>query len=303
MSNTLIPYTKEPISIPAQINLLEEKGMDMDDKKQAIKQLSTIGYYRFTGYAYPFRNKTDNSSFEPGTSFNNVISIYEFDRQLRSLLFNYIERIEIAFRAQIIDKFSLSTQTAFWFCDKQFFDDEEEYNSSLQKLDEIIKESQEDFIKHFKNHYTDAYPAAWISLQTFSFGSLINLFRNFNLEEPKSNISKFFGCDSVPRFISWINTLVYIRNICGHHARLWNRNIKKKPTAFHLGDKNQKRDNTKLYYTVCIIKNLLDNIDPNNSLKEDLLELFIAHDYANKKKKTYIGFPDDWNTNDMVWCS
>lgn len=294
-----IPYTKRPLPVVDQIHLLEEKGMEFHDKRKAVKQLASIGYYRFTGYAYPFRNPTDNSSFVENTSFEKVISIYEFDRKLKSLLFNCIERIEIAFRAQIIDRFSLSAGSPFWFCDRQYFINEEEYRSFLAKLNSELDNSQEEFIIHFQNHYNDTYPPAWITLQLLSFGGLINLFRNFNQEEPKSQIHQFFGCESLNRFISWINTLVYIRNICGHHARLWNIAIKKQPLAYHFGDKKTRRDNT-TYYTVCFIKSLLDEIEPDNILKEELQALFAKNTYADAKKETYIGFPPKWDT-DCMW--
>lgn len=293
-------YTKQPTSITDQINLLEAKGMEISNREDAIRKIAVIGYYRFSGFAYSFRNKLDNSSFIEDTTFDKVISVYEFDRKLKSILFDCIERIEIAFRAQIIDRISLITGTPFWFCDKQYFLNIAEYNSFLKKLDNEINDSQEDFINHFYNNYDDNYPPAWVTLQLLSFGGLINLFRNINLDESQAQIALFFGCESVSRFISWINTLVYIRNICGHHARLWNISIKKKPQAYHFGDKSKRRDNTTLYYTVCVIKYLLDKIQPDNDLKEKLEALFHENPYPNSVKLTYIGFSKDWE-NDSLW--
>lgn len=90
-------YQKEPTSVSEQIDLLESKGMDISDRANAYHILSIIGYYRFSGYAYPFRNESDNSSFVEGTSFDKVYGIYEFDRSLKALLFSYLARIEVAF--------------------------------------------------------------------------------------------------------------------------------------------------------------------------------------------------------------
>lgn len=97
-------YEKKPIPVQEQIDLLESKGMEFFDIPFAFRTLSIIGYYRFSGYAYPFRNHIDNSSFVGDTSFEKVYSIYEFDRSLKSLLFSYLGRIEMA-----VNQLKLST--------------------------------------------------------------------------------------------------------------------------------------------------------------------------------------------------
>lgn len=119
-----------------------------------------------------------------------------------------------------------------------------------------MADSREDFIQHFKDTYSDEFPPAWIALQIVSFGALIKLFRNFNNRDLQFQVAKNFGCDSVDRFISWMNTLVYLRNICSHHARLWNRPLKKRPEAYNFGIRNKRwsqQDLAKLYYSICVI--------------------------------------------------
>lgn len=298
-----IQFHKQPLSIIEQIDLLESKGMIFFSRQFAFKVLSNIGYYRFSGYTYPFRNEMDNSSFIDETSFEKIFSIYEFDRSLKSLLFSYLGRIEIAFRTQIIDKFSIGKDSPFWYTDSENFSDQNEHADFLSNLEDDIADSREEFIQHFRERYSDDFPPAWIALQIISFGTLIKLFRNFKDKDLQSQIARYFGCDSVERFISWMNTLVYLRNICSHHARLWNRLIKKRPEAYNFGIKTKRwtqDDVSKLYYSVCIIGFILKSILPGNSFKQNLVELFTTNSYVNLTKGRFLGFPKNWQT-ELSW--
>lgn len=296
-------YDKRPITVAQQIDLLESKGMDFFDRPFAFRMLAIIGYYRFSGYAYPFRNETDNSGFIEDTSFEKVYSIYEFDRSFKSLIFSYLGRIEIAFRTLIIDKFSVGTDSSLWYIDPDKFSDKEEHDEFLNALESDLQSSREEFIQHFRDTYSDTFPPAWIALQIVSFGALVKLFRNFNDKELQSQVAKHFGCDSVERFISWMNTLVYLRNICSHHARLWNRPIKKRPEAYNFGVRTKRwtqQDVSKLYYSICVIGFLLKSILPDNTFKKDMAALFESNSYVNTTKAKFLGFPKDWKT-DLAW--
>lgn len=296
-------YDKQPISVGEQINLLESKGMEFYDRAFATRILSIIGYYRFSGYAYPFRNVVDNSGFAEYTSFEKVYSIYEFDRSLKSLLFFYLGQIEIAFRTLIIDKFSIGTFNALWYSDVENFVNKGECEEFLANLQYEMQNSREDFILHFKDNYSDEFPPAWIALQIVSFGTLIKLFRNFKNKALQLQVAKYFGCESIERFISWMNTLVYIRNICGHHARLWNRLIKKRPEAYNFGVRSKRwtqQDLSRLYYCICVIGSLLKSILPDNTLKKEIADLFNKYPYVNSTKTKFLGFPKNWQT-EFMW--
>lgn len=277
--------------------------MEFYDRAFATHILSIIGYYRFSGYAYPFRNKIDNSGFIEDTSFEKVYSIYEFDRSLKSLLFSYLGRIEIAFRTLIIDKFSVGTGISLWYADAGNFVDKSECEEFLVNLQYSMQDSREDFIIHFKDNYYDEFPPSWIALQIVSFGTLIKVFRNFKDKALQLQVAKYFGCDSIERFISWMNTLVYLRNICSHHARLWNRSIKKRPEAYNFGVRSKRwtqQDLAKLYYSICVIGSLLKSILPGNSFKEELINLFDKYPYVDSTKAKFLGFPKDWQT-EFAW--
>ena len=127
-------YDKPPVTISEQLDILEEKGMVITDMAFARHALETIGYYRFTGYAYTFRDQADNSSYLEGTTFEQVMNLYEFDRELKQILFGYIERIEVAFRAKVIDVMSVGYGNGQWFADDSLFFNSVEHQEFLNKM-------------------------------------------------------------------------------------------------------------------------------------------------------------------------
>ncbi|MDE7374420.1 MAG: Abi family protein, partial [Odoribacter sp.] len=193
--------------------------------------------------------------------------------------------------------------SALWYVDSDNFTDKDEHREFIARIEEDLNEAREDFILHFRDNYADRFPPVWIALQIVSFGTLIKVFRNFNRHELQFQVAKHFGCDSVNRFISWMNALVYLRNICSHHARLWNRLIKKRPEAYNFGVKAKRWTNSdvsKLYYSVCIIGFLLKNLYPGNSFKKKLANLFDSNAFVNSTKGKYLGFPNNWQA-EFVW--
>jgi abortive infection bacteriophage resistance protein len=294
-------YDKPPVTISEQLDILEEKGMTIADMAFARHVLETIGYYRFTGYAYSFRDPADNSSYLDGTTFEQVMNLYEFDRELKQILFDYIERIEVAFRTRVIDVMSVGYGNGQWFTDDSLFSNSVEHLEFLTKMKDDVDGSMEEFMRHFRENYSDEFPPAWITLQICPFGRLVKLYQNIEDQDKQDAIARFFGCDSTDRFMSWINSLAYLRNICGHHSRLWNLTIQKRPRVSIFGDRNRRRDNGKLYFMVCVIKKLLQSVISNDTLESDLASLFTKYPFADKRKNTYLGFPDDWHSDKGVW--
>ena len=93
------PFKKKYYSTKELTRLLKSRGLLITDTIRAEAYLQNIGYYRLSAYMLPFLSmpKTDHQ-FKSGTTFDNVLDLYRFDKKLRVLLFNEIEKIEIAFR-------------------------------------------------------------------------------------------------------------------------------------------------------------------------------------------------------------
>ncbi len=291
-------YTKPALSINDQIRLLEGRGLIITDQKKTEKYLSNISYYRLSGYLYPFKDLTTDN-FVGTISFDEIIDLYLFDRGLRLLIFDAIETIEVTFRTQLIYHPAISGG-AFWFEDASNFDDAGRMNEHLNKLGEEIKRSSgEVFLKHFFNKYDeDEAPPCWIAFEVLSLGLLSKFYQNMRASlKAKKDIANHFGVAHPVVFQSWIRSVTYVRNICAHHSRLWNRVLTNKPTIPHrppsLWISSSPSGNDKIYYFLCCLAHMLREVQPKNSFISRLKELFAKHPNVSK---SVMGFPNNWES-------
>lgn len=90
-------YNKQPLTVDEQIAQLIERGLSISDSNLASHFLSHISYYRLAGYWWPMQSEPkEDHVFKPGSKFEDVISLYNFDRELRIIIFDAIEKIEIS---------------------------------------------------------------------------------------------------------------------------------------------------------------------------------------------------------------
>ena len=123
-------YTNRPISKACQLAELKNRGLVVGDDNQAIEYLGSINYFRFACYLQPFEIDPATHQYAVGTSFDQIIELYQFDKELRSLIFTAIQDVEIALRSRIIHHFSMSHGT-FWFLKRNMFKDKSIFNTTL----------------------------------------------------------------------------------------------------------------------------------------------------------------------------
>lgn len=295
-------YNKPAISVDDQIQLLKSRGLGINDEALAKSYLSNISYYRLRAYTYPFQdNNNPNHPFTVPVIFEDIISLYVFDRKLRILIFDAIEKIEIAMRTQIIYTWSIN-HGCHWHLNPALYWDSSKFASHITSLQNEISRSNETFIKHYKTKYTQpADPACWMSLEVSSFGLLSLIFLNLKKGTEKNKVARYFGLNDISLLENWMHCFSNIRNICAHHGRLWNRRFTahvkfpKNPTYPFI--KNQKVYNYKLYAALCCIQYILNIINPNNTFKDRLKELMNSCPLKQEKE---MGFPNDWR-QEQIW--
>ena len=162
-------------------------------------------------------------NFLPNTHFADVLHYYNFDKQLKVLLFSAVQTIEIAVRTAVIHHFSMQ-HGAFWFIDATLFTDHNFFASHLESLSRELQRSKEDFIKeHYQKYGTTEFPPAWKTLEIASLGTLSKLYDNFASRATKNLVARDFGVRQSVFLASWLNCLTVLRNCLAHHSRLWNR--------------------------------------------------------------------------------
>ena len=188
----------------------------------------------------------------------------------------------------------------FWLSDPSIFKDVNSHRETLKKLQKDYFRSDEEYIKAFKEKYSDPLPPCWMTLEITSFGSLSIIYGNIKSIRPKRDIAQSFGLDETT-FASWLHSFVYIRNVCAHHSRLWNRGMSirpKRPVTPNLQwITDDTIPNNKTYYILCMLLYLLQSIDARHQFIfriKVLLSKYPTVDVAA------MGFPNNWE-DEALW--
>lgn len=294
-------YTKVALPISEQIESLKNRGLTIQDEQKASHYLSNISYYRLRAYTYPFQDNNDsNHPFIKKVSFEQIIQLYVFDRQLRLLIFNAIEKIEIALRTQIIYQYSLM-YGSHWHLNPSLYNNSVYFAEQIASLNKEIDRSNEAFIKHYKKTYTaPKEPPCWMSLEVSSMGLLSKIFANLKKDNCKKSVAFHFGLKDEDLLKNWMFCFSILRNICAHHGRIWNRRfpeiqLPRKPLNEFIANKNIHTN--KIYASICCINYILNTISPYHDFKSKLLLLMQNCPLAQEKE---MGFPKDWQS-EALW--
>lgn len=303
-------YNKTPLPFADQLRLLQSRGLTVTDTARATVYLQEISYYRLSAYFLPYQLVKDQ--FNAGITFQQIINTYSFDRELRLLVFDCIERIEIAIRTQIVYGMALHYNDAHWHDDQSLFV-KPYYNSIGNRVDPysdlqaIISKAKsvrtpEVFIKHYINNYnTPANPPSWMCFELLTIGELSHIYRGFQHNMDKKRVADFFNVHPTV-FTSWLHTITYVRNICAHHSRLWNKDLAIEPDILlkPIGNWISKpfQNNKRVFYFICVLKYLLERANPGNHLKEKLEALLKKYPAVPVQ---YTGIPSDGNGNMLNW--
>ncbi len=208
-------------NITEQIERLRNRGMILDYDDDKIKEvLLDIGYYRLGFYWNPFEINKEHE-FHKGSTFSSVVTLYYLDVDLRHLLLKYINRIEINFRTKLVYYVSNKYKNSpTWFIDPKVV------NSDF--VNAISKHYNPHFIKnnrtiqlHHKNNINDKYAPAWKTLEFFTFGAILKIYKCLIEEDIKNRIANQYGIRNINKFINLMETIVFVRNTCAHGGVLF----------------------------------------------------------------------------------
>lgn len=315
-------YNKPPLTFQQQVDLLKSRGMLITDIDRTIRHLSNISYYRLSAYMYPYKKRYGDivyDQFIDGTTWNKVYDLYLFDRKLRQLIFDAIERIEVAVRCKLI--YHLSHKYGSHWQDRQeIFKEAKERTlkdgtklkvdifAEIQKhiKEQMNSKKPEDFIAHYKEKYDKPVnPPSWMSIETLYFSQLSKICSNLKNRKDVTMISKDFALPP-QTLCSWLHALNYVRNLCAHHTRLWNRTMDVVPEKLDFSKQLTWISNadtvkrSKVYYFLCMLNYLLQSVNPTSSICSRLRNLL--GEYSQVISLSSMGFPDDWKEEKLWGC-
>lgn len=292
-------YTKIPLTADQHVELLNKRGLIIEDEDRAKKYLNNVGYFRLSGYMYHLQSTDGKHNFKNGTKFDDIIFHYQFDKKLRAVMLGYLERIEIALRARLTDKFS-NSYGFYWYTDKSLFEDYGIFDSINDEITEHFADPQERFLKAFKNKYTsESTPPSNMALEILTLGKLSRLYRGLRNKAQKVEIADDFHLPSTI-LSSWFIYLTNVRNICAHHSRLWNKKVTADRPLIPKRKKYQFNGeipidfNTTVYGIISMTDRLLYAINPTNCFIDKIIGLIDTYPAINTKS---MGFTDDWKEN------
>jgi abortive infection bacteriophage resistance protein len=303
MGATSVQYTKPALSFEAQADLMLGRGM-IGDREVIIRRLQAVSYYRLSGYSHPFRAVCSGTpgelrhEFKPGTTFEDVWRRYVFDRRLRLIVMDALERIEVAVRALVATHHAARHGLFGYALDPgglPAMDDQHRARFIARYADEQIR-SKDIFVGHFRRKYGDAheYLPVWMATEIMSFGTLLTLLNGCHADVQRA-VSAPFGVHHTV-FASWMLMFNTVRNICAHHARLWNRDFGTKPK---IPDKIPEWrtpiviTGDRAFAALTICKWCLDRVAPQSRWPQRVRSLL--HDNPGVPLRS-MGFPDRWES-------
>lgn len=314
-------YNKPHLSFQEQLNLLKSRGLEITNDKISLEYLSRLGYYRLSGYLYPFREllslpihttkltrPSRKDEFMKGATFQAAVELYVFDKRLRLLSLDAIERIEVAFRVDIAyllgkkDRFAYVNPTLLHGSFSKRIDPKTgktKHYEWLAKHNQLIDRSKEDFVKHYKDKYGLPLPI-WVAIELWDFGMLSTFYKGMTVND-KMTIAVKYGIRDWQIMESWLRCLNYVRNVAAHHSRLWNRNLIDQPKLPKKGSIPQfdclianTHTTSRIYIVLCILAYFMDYVCPRSSWINrvtDLLHSFPENLHVHIQD---MGFPKDW---------
>ncbi len=287
------PFNKPVTSYTEQVDLLKARGMVIADTVAAEHYLRHLNYYRLGAYWLPFEADHAGHQFRAGTRFDDVVNLYVFDRELRLLVLDAIERFEVSARAQWA--YSMAhAHGAHSHLDVALARKQSYWQFNLDKLCKEVERSDEVFIIHLTQTYAEALPPVWAVCEVMSLGLLSRWYGNLKFGATRRVIANVYALDD--RVLeSWLHHLTLIRNTCAHHSRLWNRDFtitaelpRSKP-AYLAGE--FVAGSRKLYNTLVMLLHLMDTIAPTHHWRTKLKQLIKSHSIHPEA----MGFPPDWD--------
>ena len=262
-------FNKPAITVEQQLAILQQRGLSVKQPKRAKRFLEVVSFFRLSIYMRPFQIPGNNDHlFKPGTEFKQIIDLYAFDRELRLMVIDAIERVEVAVRASLNNHMSCKYQSdsphsgSHWYLNRDLF--KKQYNhqrlindlkdkqakeaaqlkrdidkinrshaTNAIKQQRITQRSKENYPRFYQQNYqTPALMPAWAMTEELTLGSLSHIYQGLIKDADRKAIARRFD---TPHEVlaSWLHTLNFVRNCCAHHSRLWNRELAVQPKVPH----------------------------------------------------------------------
>lgn len=297
-------YSKPALTLQQQIDHLRAHGMIIEDEARAQYWLRHVSYYRLSAYWLYFEHPKGQNGprFRAGTSFDQVTTLYDFDRLLRRLAMRGTEHVEVALRGSWAYQMG-QLGSGHSYLDAAHYTDRKEFHRNLSKLSNDVGSSGETYIRHYREAYdTPAIPPAWMVAEMMSFGQLSRWYSNLADRALRNRIAEPLGLPETV-LVPLVRHITDVRNICAHHGRLWNRGflqppkIAQRPDDLRASlDPHATQAPARLYNSLTMVAHIVRTVAPDSTWRADLLAHLQTHPTSDLAA---MGFPSDWQSRSL----
>lgn len=322
-------YGKPWLSVEEQIEKLRGRGCRIDDVGSASSVLREVGYYRLTGYLYPFRESSPvvdgdghrravvRDQYRTGTDIRHAEAFINFYRRLRLLVIEAVERVEVAVRTRL--GHVLGARSPFAHEDSTVFteafttprpavtDGVSAHTAWLGRVAERQHSSDEAFVGHFRAKYDGRMPI-WALTEILELGHLTRLYGGLR-NDIATEIARSFGVPTKKTMVSWLSSVNYVRNVSAHHARLFNRKLvaapkrprpSEVPLLGHLSDGTAPKE-FGVYNTFAVLAYLLRSIPSDRDWAPRAAALVRSFPAAGPVTVASMGVAAGW-LDEALWA-
>ncbi len=297
-------------NLEEQISIFINRGMIVNDVEYAKDVLLRENYFFLNGYRHLFLDKKNNKNYLSGATFEELYSLFLFDRQVRNIIFKNVLIVEN--NAKSIFSYQLSKKYGYKEEDylvPSTFDNHparaRQVNDLIRKMKRQIRVngSQHSATMHYMNKY--GYIPLWVLVKVLSFGIVSELYSILKKED-KLAISKIYNID-MDELINYLAILANYRNLCAHEDILYENKTQRSinDTVFHLLmgiEKDEfgiyKKGKNDLFSLLIILRQILRNEDVKNLIIEIKREVnnleFNLHSISIQAVLDRMGFPANW---------
>lgn len=262
-------YPKQILTIAQQVQSYIDAGMVIASREDVEKALKSVGFYRLRGYSFHLYDNATKKYF-PGTKFEDILKLYQFDQELSALIFSMISKIEIALRVRLVEALLIHGDPLI-LQDSSIFKEKKMYWQNMSTIASEIARSNDVFIKHnFDNHEGEV--PVWAVVEVLSFGTL-----------------------SKKMFSSWVQAVSVLRNMCAHNSRIYNRTIHTTPEILNADKVTPAPAHNGLYQILLAMKYLRSS-DEEWILFVNELDKLLQNN-GGVLSFTAMNMPTDWKAH------
>ncbi|WP_072524848.1 Abi family protein [Clostridium sp. Marseille-P3244] len=296
-------YPKQILTITQQVQSYIDAGMTITCREEVEKTLKSVGFYRLRGYSFQLYDNAAKQ-YVPGTRFEDILKLYQFDQELSVLIFSMISKIEVALRVRLVEAL-LVHGDALILQDSSIFKEKKLYWKNVSAMASEIARSNDVFIKHnFDNH--DGEVPVWAAVEVLSFGTLSKIIKNlktgigssysilaanYRYRSKKGNLVN----PSQKMFASWVQGVSVLRNMCAHNSRIYNRTIHTAPEILDVDKITPPPTHNGLYQILLAMKYLRSS-DQEWTIFADEFDKLIQKN-SSVICPTAMNLPTDWKVH------